>query len=71
VAGRTAPVLALGRDLDDEQGLVARRYDLQPGSTLLFRPDQHLAMRSRNFDPAALDTAARRALGRLQERVAA
>jgi 3-(3-hydroxy-phenyl)propionate hydroxylase len=62
LAGEAVTILALGRDLEDPEGLVAARYDLRPGSTLLFRPDQHLAMRSRRFDPGAVEAGVRRAL---------
>lgn len=67
LAGEAAQVLALGRDLEDRDGVLARRYDLRPGATLLFRPDQHLAARFRHLDVAALEAAARRALGREPE----
>lgn len=50
-------------DIIDSQGLVAARYDGQPGTTVLFRPDQHIAARWRTFDPSAINTALRRSLG--------
>ena len=62
LGGEAVDVLALGRDIDDVEGQVAARYDLRPGSTLLFRPDQHLAMRCRTFDAAVLGQAMRRSL---------
>lgn len=43
--------------LCDHAGLVARRYDAQPGGTILFRLDQHVAARRRRFDPAAIAAA--------------
>lgn len=64
VAGETVAVLAVGRDLADDQGLLASTYDLTPGAMLLFRPDQHLALRRRTFDEAAITRAIRRATAR-------
>ena len=49
--------------LHDHQGLVARRCDLQPGSALLVRPDQHVAARWRLPDAAGVQAALRRAIG--------
>jgi 3-(3-hydroxy-phenyl)propionate hydroxylase len=48
----------------DADGLVARRYDARPGTCYLIRPDQHVAARWRCFDPAAVQAALARALGR-------
>jgi len=47
-------VLTVGTDLIDREGLVAKRYDLQPGTVVLLRPDQHVCARWRQSDPAAL-----------------
>jgi 3-(3-hydroxy-phenyl)propionate hydroxylase len=47
----------------DTQGLVAKRYDAQPGTTYLLRPDQHVAARWRALDAAKLQTALARAIG--------
>ena len=47
----------------DHEGLAAARYDAQPGTTVLLRPDQHVAARWRSFDPTAVAAARRRALG--------
>jgi len=44
----------------DPEGLVARRYDLRPGTCYLIRPDQHVAARWRQTD----GTTVRRALQR-------
>ena len=51
-----------GQTLVDIQGLVAQRYDLQPGSAVLLRPDQHVCARWRSPTAAAIDTAMRHAL---------
>ena len=45
----------------DAQGLVARRYDGQPGTTYLLRPDQHVAARWRQFDSKPVQQAVARA----------
>ncbi len=47
----------------DREGLAAARYDAQPGTAVLLRPDQHVAARWRSFDPVAVAAARRRALG--------
>jgi 3-(3-hydroxy-phenyl)propionate hydroxylase len=49
--------------LRDRDGLAAARYDARPGTTVLLRPDQHVAARWRRFDPAAVHAAQSRALG--------
>ena len=49
--------------LIDVQGAVAQRYDLQPGSCYLLRPDQHVAARWRQFDAAKVRAALARATG--------
>ena len=49
-------------DLRDEEGLLTRRYDLQPGTLYLIRPDQHVAARWRRFDPEAVRAAVLRAI---------
>jgi 3-(3-hydroxy-phenyl)propionate hydroxylase len=51
----------------DTQGLVAKRYDAQPGTTYLLRPDQHVLARWRNLDSAQLQAALARALGQVGE----
>jgi len=49
--------------LGDAQGLAARRYDAQPGTLYLIRPDQHVCARWRRADSAAVSAALRRATG--------
>jgi len=46
----------------DAEGCVAQRYDLQPGSAVLLRPDQHVCARWLRPDGDALRAALRRAL---------
>jgi len=41
----------------DAEGLLATRYDGQPGTAYLFRPDQHVCARWRGFDLAAVRAA--------------
>jgi 3-(3-hydroxy-phenyl)propionate hydroxylase len=50
--------------LSDSAGLVARRYDARPGTTILFRPDQHVAARWRAFDHSTVVAALNRAMAR-------
>jgi 3-(3-hydroxy-phenyl)propionate hydroxylase len=45
-------------------GLAAARYDATPGTTVLFRPDGHVAGRWRHYDQALVAAACTRALGR-------
>jgi 3-(3-hydroxy-phenyl)propionate hydroxylase len=47
----------------DPEGLVASRYDARPGTTYLFRPDQHVCARWRTFDARAIGAALARATG--------
>lgn len=49
----------------DAQGLVAKRYDAQPGTTYLLRPDQHVLARWRSLDAARVQAALARALGQV------
>jgi 3-(3-hydroxy-phenyl)propionate hydroxylase len=59
------PMLVLGRDFQDPDGLVTRRYALTPGATVLIRPDQHVAARWPEPDPAAIRAALARATASL------
>ena len=36
--------------IEDAQRLAVRRYDASPGTVYLFRPDQHVCARWREFD---------------------
>ena len=60
--GVTARVVTEGVDFDDADALVAQRYDAQPGTTYLIRPDQHVAARWRRFDARKIEAALRRSL---------
>ncbi|HOB65563.1 FAD-dependent oxidoreductase [Ottowia sp.] len=51
------------KTLIDTQGCVAERYDLQPGTTYLARPDQHVAARWRAADATKIKAALARATG--------
>jgi 3-(3-hydroxy-phenyl)propionate hydroxylase len=62
VGNVTAQVLEVGKDVVDAQGILAQRYDGQPGTVYLIRPDQHVAARWRAFDATAAQTALQRAL---------
>ena len=52
----------VGGALADREGLVASRYDLQDGSAVLLRPDQHVCARWRKPHGDALRQALKRAL---------
>jgi 3-(3-hydroxy-phenyl)propionate hydroxylase len=52
---------ATGTVLWDQQGLVAQRFDAQPGTCYLIRPDQHVAARWRQFQPEQVLAALKRA----------
>ena len=56
-------LMVIGEDLRDSVGLFAVRFDAQPGSAYLLRPDQHLCARWRSFDPGKVRAARLRALG--------
>jgi len=55
-----APAVAGAIAVTDTEGLLAARYDGQPGTAYLFRPDQHVCARWRGFD-GGVDVAAVRA----------
>ena len=58
----TAAVVEVGKDVQDAQGVLAQRYDAQPGTVYLIRPDQYVAARWRAFDATAVQAALQRAL---------
>jgi 3-(3-hydroxy-phenyl)propionate hydroxylase len=49
-------------DLIDAEGLVAQRYEMQPGSVVLLRPDQHVCARGDISETRWLGAALQRAL---------
>jgi 3-(3-hydroxy-phenyl)propionate hydroxylase len=62
IAADERPTLPGVRTLHDAAGLVAQRYDGQPGTVVLLRPDQHLCARWRHVSGDAVHAALRRAL---------
>ena len=62
VGNVVARVLEVGRDVVDVDGVLTQRYDGQPGTVYLIRPDQYVAARWRSFDAVAATAALRRAL---------
>jgi 3-(3-hydroxy-phenyl)propionate hydroxylase len=50
--------------LIDSDGLIAKRYDMQPGTAYLLRPDQHVCARWRQVIPEKLKAALDLALGK-------
>ena len=63
VGGVAARLLRVGVDIDDSEGVITTRYDLQLGTTYLIRPDQHVAARWRSFDADKIAAALRHSLG--------
>ena len=51
-----------GADLSDPEGLLAQRFDGQPGTVYLIRPDQYVAARWRGFDARRIEAALARCL---------
>ncbi len=57
-------VIRIGQDgFFDSAGLVGARYDAEPGTAYLLRPDGYVAARFRHPTRAALDAALARATG--------
>jgi 3-(3-hydroxy-phenyl)propionate hydroxylase len=56
-------VVVGGGQLQDVDGWATRRYDAQPGTAYLLRPDQHVCARWRTPTQAAVTDALRRAHG--------
>ena len=64
-AGQAGRQLTLVRvPMNDAHALAARRYDAQPGTLYLLRPDQHVCARWRRPDASAVRQALARALGK-------
>jgi 3-(3-hydroxy-phenyl)propionate hydroxylase len=61
-----ARVLHVGSDVIELGGVLSERYDGRPGTTVLIRPDQHVAARWRRFDTADIEPALARAIGRAE-----
>lgn len=57
--------IGVGRSLTSTDDLLRQRYDLEPGSVYLFRPDQHVAARWRNFDRGKIERSVALACGRM------
>jgi 3-(3-hydroxy-phenyl)propionate hydroxylase len=49
------------RVIIDREGLLAKRYDARSGTTYLFRPDQHVAARWREFNKKNIQAALHKA----------
>lgn len=52
------------RMLVDIDGLIIKRYDMQPGTVYLLRPDQHICARWRQCSPEKVQVAINLALGK-------
>lgn len=64
VDGVICRVVCVGRDIIDNKGLLAKRYDGKIGTTYIFRPDQYVTARMREFDPTKIKAAINKACGR-------
>ncbi len=64
--GLSIDILTVGETgLQDVKGWITNRYDGQPGTFYLFRPDQHVVGRWRQFDEEKVLSALRRAVGKV------
>ncbi|MBO6511813.1 MAG: FAD-dependent oxidoreductase, partial [Roseibium sp.] len=63
VGNVSARVLRVGDDIEDASGTLAERYDGQPGTVYLIRPDQHVAARWRYFNDNKVEAALKTAIG--------
>ena len=63
VPDEVARIRVGGDGLSDSEGLAAQRYDAEPGTAYLLRPDGYVAARFRHPTRAALDAALARASG--------
>lgn len=61
VDGISVTPLIIGKQLRDREGLLTQRYDAQPGTVYLIRPDQHVAARWRSYDKQLIAQAVKRA----------
>jgi 3-(3-hydroxy-phenyl)propionate hydroxylase len=61
--GNGLRVLEVGREIEDVEGMARRRYDAQPGTAYLLRPDQHVAARWRAPAVDDIRSALKRAQG--------
>jgi 3-(3-hydroxy-phenyl)propionate hydroxylase len=57
-----APAIADAKIVRDAEGVASARYDAQPGTFYLIRPDQHVCARWRRLDASAVENALKRAL---------
>ncbi len=64
VGDTKAKVLRVGVDFEDTERLLTKRFDAQPGTVYLIRPDQYVAARWRSFSPAKATAALARALAK-------
>lgn len=55
------------KEIIDSQDMLRQRYDAQPGSCYLIRPDQHLCARWRHLDGQAVRAALHKACGHFLE----
>jgi 3-(3-hydroxy-phenyl)propionate hydroxylase len=56
-------VIRIGDGFSDSAGLAGPRYDAEPGTAYLLRPDGYVAARFRHPTRSALDAALARATG--------